>query len=195
MSRSIQLFIKRLIDVGVCLVLLVLGSPLLAVCAVVVKLSSPGPVFFVQTRVGRNEKPYRMIKFRTMTGAPDPQSMKWSAREEARITGAGHFLRDYGIDELPQLINIIKGDMSIIGPRSPLPQQVKMFPARYKKMFAMRPGVLSLAVIAGRRSVPIEKRYELHVQYVETWSLALDLKILWRSLFVVLRRESARDRL
>ncbi len=186
---------KRLFDLCVCTLLLVILFPLLVVCAVVVKLSSPGPVFFIQTRVGKNEKPYKMVKFRTMTGAPDPKILKWSAAEEARITKVGHFLRDYGIDELPQLINIIKGDMSIIGPRSPLPQQVKLFPPRFRKMFAMRPGVLSLAVIAGRRSVPIEKRYELHVQYVENWSLKMDLIILWRSLFVVLRRESARDNL
>jgi lipopolysaccharide/colanic/teichoic acid biosynthesis glycosyltransferase len=193
MSRNIQIFFKRLLDIVVCSILAFCGFPILLLLALLVKLSSTGPVFFVQDRIGRNEKSYRIIKFRTMVGQPDNKETRWTKSEEARITPIGRFMRDYGLDELPQLINILKGDMSIIGPRSPLPQQVKVFPARFKKMFDMRPGVLSLAAIEGRRSLSMEERYELHVQYVETWSLKLDLKILWRSLFVILRREAATE--
>ncbi len=195
MSHNIQLYIKRFFDIGVCLLIIIIGFPFFLLFGILVKLSSPGPVFFVQTRIGKNEKPYKIIKFRTMSGSPDKNAMRWTKSDEDRITRIGHFMRDFGFDELPQLFNILKGDMSIIGPRSPLPQQVEAFPSRFKKMFTMRPGVLSLAVIAGRRSLTMEQRYELHVQYVETWSLKLDFKILWRSLFVVLRRESATEKL
>jgi len=130
-----------------------------------------------------------------MVGQPDRNVTRWTKIDEARITSIGHFMRDYGLDELPQLLNIIKGDMSIVGPRSPLPQQVTAFPTHFKKMFRMRPGVLSLAAISGRRALTMEERYNLHVQYVETWTLKLDVKIMWRSLFVVFRREAATENL
>lgn len=195
MTRNIRLYIKRFFDIGFCSLILIIGFPFLVLFGILVKFSSPGPVFFVQTRIGKNEIPYQIIKFRTMVGRYDKNAKVWTKSEEERITRIGHFMRDYGLDELPQLINILKGDMSIIGPRPPLPQQVKEFSSRYKKMFKMRPGVLCLAGIAGRRSLTMEQRYESHVQYVETWSLKLDLKILWQSLFVVLRREDATDKL
>lgn len=194
MSHNIQLFIKMFFDIIVCSVLLIGSFPLLLLLALLVKLSSAGPVLFIQERMGKNEKPYKIIKFRTMVGQPDKHATCWNKSEEDRITPIGNFLRDFGLDELPQMFNIIKGDMSIIGPRTPLPQQMASLQPRLKKMFTMRPGVLSLAAIAGRRSLTMEQRYELHVQYVETWSLKLDLKILWRSIFVVLGRESAREK-
>lgn len=195
MWHNIQLFIKRLFDIIVCTVLLICSFPLLLLLALLVKLSSAGPVFFIQERIGRHEKPYKIIKFRTMVGQPDKHTTSWNKAEEYRITRTGHFMRDFGLDELPQLINILKGDMSIIGPRTPLPQQVIAFSTHLRKMFRMRPGVLSLAAISGRRSLTMEERYELHVKYVEMWSLKLDLKILWQSLFVVLQRESATENL
>lgn len=193
MARSMQLGLKRAFDVLVCSVLLLVGLPLLVVIGVLIKLTSPGGVFFVQVRIGLHGRPYQMIKFRTMTGQPDKEMTRWSKTDEARITPIGGFLRDYGLDELPQLINILKGDMSIIGPRPPLPAQAANFSPELRRMFDMRPGVLSLAGIEGRRSLPMEQRYALHVKYVDTWSLKLDLKILWRSLFVVLSKEAARE--
>ncbi len=195
MPRSLQLHIKRFFDIVVCGLLLVLGSPFLLILGLLVKWSSPGPVFFVQVRTGKDEAPYRMIKFRTMSGSPDENASIWTKSDELRITRIGRILRDFGLDELPQLLNILKGDMSIIGPRSPLPQQAAAFTPYLKKMFSMRPGVLSLAAIAGRRSLTMMERYALHVEYVETWSLKLDFKILWRSLFVVLKREAAAEKL
>ncbi len=193
MLLQIQLGLKRICDVLICGLLLIVASPMLIILALLIKLSSPGPVFFVQERMGRWERSFRIYKFRTMTGQPNPHDTRWTKAEEARITPVGSFMRDYGLDELPQLVNILKGDMSIIGPRPPLPSQVTEFSPQLRKMFRMRPGVLSLAAIAGRRSLPMEERYKLHVTYVENWSLALDLKILWQSLFVVLGKESARD--
>jgi lipopolysaccharide/colanic/teichoic acid biosynthesis glycosyltransferase len=191
--RQLQLAIKRSFDVVSCTAILLVGWPLFALLAVLVRLSSPGPVLFMQERMGLHEKPYKMLKYRTMSGQPDVASTKWSSADEARVTKVGRFLRDYGLDELPQTINILKGDMSIIGPRPPLPQQVIAFTPRQRRMFEMRPGVLSLAAIEGRRSLPMEKRYELHVKYVETWSIQLDAKILWRGLLVVLGKEGASE--
>ena len=190
---SIQLAIKRLFDIVICSIVLVLGAPIYLVIAMLVQLSSPGPIFFVQDRVGLNGQVFRMYKFRTMVGEPDESIVVWSQSDEERITGVGRFLRDYGLDELPQAVNILKGDMSIVGPRPPLPSQVERYSDYQKIMFKMRPGVFSLAAVRGRRSIPTEERIELHVRYVENWSLGLDAKILWRGLLVVLGREDASE--
>jgi sugar transferase EpsL len=192
--RRLQLGIKRLFDVWVSLLVLILGLPLFAFLALLVKVSSPGPVFFVQERVGKDGRPFRIYKFRSMTVAsPGYQPTRWNAAEEARITPIGGFLRDYGLDELPQAINILKGDMSVVGPRPRLPVQVRDYDERQHKVFQMRPGIVCLSVFQGRRSIPVETRVELQVQYVETWSLWLDLVILVRTIPVVLGRKDARD--
>jgi len=192
--HRLQLGIKRLFDVLVSLLVLILGLPLFAILAVLVRLSSPGPVFFVQERAGKDGRPFRIYKFRTMTVAPPGyQTTRWNAAEEARITPIGGFLRDYGLDELPQAINILKGDMSVVGPRPRLPMQVRDYDERQRKVFQMRPGIVCLSAFQGRRSIPVEARIELQVQYVETWSLWLDLVILARTIPVVLGRKDARD--
>jgi sugar transferase EpsL len=192
--RRLQLALKRFLDILLSLVVLLLSWPVLLLIAVLVKLSSPGPVFFVQARAGLGQKPFPMLKFRTMAEASSKQQATvWTAAEEARITPLGRFLRDYGLDELPQLLNILRGDMSIVGPRPPLPVQVESYTERQRKMFQMRPGVLSLAAVEGRRALPVERRIELHVRYVEAWSLGLDFRILWRALFVVLGRQDASE--
>jgi lipopolysaccharide/colanic/teichoic acid biosynthesis glycosyltransferase len=191
---QLQMSIKRLFDIVLCLFILILTFPLFMLIALLVRFSSPGSIFFVQERVGRGEKTFYMIKFRTMIDslAKEPV-MVWTEAEEARITPIGRFLRDYGLDELPQVLNILKGNMSIVGPRPPLPAQVENYTEYQRQVFQMRPGVLSLAAVEGRRSIPMEKRIELHVKYVEEWSLGLDLMILWRSLFVVLSRQAASE--
>lgn len=190
---TIQLAIKRLFDVIGCLVVLIVGAPVYLVIAVLVKLSSPGPILFVQDRVGLKGRVFRTYKFRTMVGAPDESSVVWSQSDEERITRVGRFLRDYGLDELPQAVNILKGDMSIVGPRPPLPSQVESYSEHQKTMFRMRPGVFSLAAVRGRRSIPVEERIELHVRYVADWSLGLDAMILCKGLLVVLGRENASE--
>jgi lipopolysaccharide/colanic/teichoic acid biosynthesis glycosyltransferase len=193
-ARRAQLALKRLADVVLCLIISILALPFMAAIALSVRLSSPGPIFFVQERVGLRLRTFKMIKFRTMAVRPAlEQATAWTAAEEARITPVGRLLRDYGLDELPQILSILKGDMSIVGPRPPLPAQVKDYTERQHRMFEMRPGVLSLAAIMGRRSLTTEQRIELHVRYVQEWSLRLDLLILWRALFVVLGRQDASE--
>ena len=193
--RSWQLGIKRLADVVVSLAVLVLGWPLFLLVAVLVRLSSPGPVLFIQERVGKEEKPFRLVKFRSMLVSEEEDAETgWTEAHEARITPIGRLLRDYGLDELSQAWNILKGEMSIIGPRPPLPAQVESFTERQRKMFLMRPGLLSLPGFKGRRSLPMEERIELHVQYVEHWSLLLDFVILLRCIPVILRRQNVDER-
>jgi len=189
-----QLVLKRFFDTIICSLVLVLGFPVFGLIALLVKLSSPGPVFFVQERVGLGGKTFRMIKFRTMTDKPISEPVTvWTEAEEARITRIGRFLRDYALDELPEVLNILKGDMSIIGPRPPLPAQVQDYTERERQVFRMRPGMLSWAFVEGRRSIPMEQRIEHHVWYVENWSLWLDVLIFWRGLLVLLKREGASE--
>ena len=193
--RALQLVLKRLLDVAASLAVLLLGLPLFVLIAILVKLSSPGPVLFIQERVGRGGRPFRLLKFRSMAlPPPGYQPSGWSEAEEARVTRIGRFLRSYGLDELPQAVNILKGDMSIVGPRPPLPSAAERYSARQRKVFDVRPGVVALAAIKGRRAISMEERIELHVQYVERWSLWLDLQILIRSIGVILRREGAVER-
>ena len=188
-----QLVAKRLLDVLACSVVLVVLLPFLAFLALVVKLSSSGPVLFVQERIGMNGRPFRMVKFRTMTGAPRHNQTAWTEAEESRITPAGRLLRAYGLDELPQLLNIIKGDMSIIGPRAPLPAQAENFSDFERRMLRMRPGVTGLAAVRGRYSLSPEQRRKLNVEYVGRWSLGLDLRILLRTVVIVLGRRNAAE--
>lgn len=193
-TRNLRLALKRTMDVVLSLLVLVIGLPPFLAIGVLVKLSSPGPVLFVQERVGKGGRTFPMYKFRSMTVAPPGhQPGLWSEEEKARVTRVGRVLRDYGLDELPQALNILKGDMSIVGPRPPLPSRVNGYTERQRKVFQMRPGVLALAAIKGRRSIPVEDRVELHVQYVESWSLRLDLHILLRSIGVVLRRQGVSE--
>ena len=192
--KNCQLALKRLFDLIVCTGALVVLLPVMLIISIVVKLSSQGPVLFVQERVGKDERLFRILKFRTMLQTVDVKiPPAWSRSDELRTTRAGRFLRDYGLDELPQLINIIRGDMSVIGPRPPLPALAAQFTENQRIMFRMRPGVLSLAAVEGRRSIPMSQRIDKHVLYVENWSLCLDAGILWRSLFVVLSRRDASE--
>jgi lipopolysaccharide/colanic/teichoic acid biosynthesis glycosyltransferase len=188
--------IKRAFDVVSCSAIALAVAPAFPLLAAMVKYRSPGPMFFVQQRTGLHGRPFSMYKLRTMS-APPPghDATKWTNADEERITPFGRFFRDYGIDELPQILNIIKGDMSVIGPRPPLPAQAAQYTDEQKRMFNVRPGVLSLAAIHGRRSISAERRIELHVEYADRWSLALDCEILWKSLFVVLGRENATEKL
>lgn len=178
--------IKRIIDIVGSMVLIVLTSPVMLIAAIGVRLSSPGPILFRQERVGRDKKPFLMYKFRSMriTGTEDTG---WSTNEDPRKTKFGSFIRKYSIDELPQFFNVLKGDMSLIGPRPEVPFHVNHFKEEiplYLVRQQVRPGITGWAQVHGLRGdTSIEKRVEYDIWYIENWSLWLDIKILFMTAF------------
>jgi undecaprenyl phosphate N,N'-diacetylbacillosamine 1-phosphate transferase len=184
------MFWKRLFDFAVALVLLLLLSPLLLLIALLIKLTSRGPVFFLQERAGRYGQAFTIYKFRTMVvGAEKIGDGFYTGANDARITRIGSFLRAWSLDELPQLFNILKGDMSIIGPRPTLMYQIEEYDDFQKKRLLARPGVTGWAQVNGRNSLTWPERIKLDVWYVENWSFWLDLKILFKTVGVVFKRD------
>lgn len=162
-------------------------SFLFALIALAVGLDGRGPVFFRQMRVGRGGKPFRVWKFRTMI--PDAQSVGLKhtvAADDDRITRVGKVLRNFGLDELPQLFNVLTGEMSLVGPRPTLAYQVEAYSDFQRRRLEIRPGITSLAVVSGRNALSWEERIKLDVWYIDHWSLGLDLSILFRTLWKVL---------
>jgi lipopolysaccharide/colanic/teichoic acid biosynthesis glycosyltransferase len=173
--------IKRAMDVGGSLALLAVGWPVLAVAAVLVRRSGPGPILFRQERAGRDMKPFTMLKFRTMRTDADPFAASPREAADPRLTPIGRRLRETSLDELPQLWNILRGDMSLVGPRPLYMEQARAFTERQRRRLEVRPGMTGLAQIQGRGDVPHEEKLELDVQYVERAGLWLDLAILMNS--------------
>mgnify|MGYP001025135586 CR=1 FL=1 len=187
MSSKVQLILKRSIDILISLIgLILLGVPF-AVAALVIKLDSKGPVFFRQERVGKDGKLFKVWKFRTMIGEAIKHGLGFNvAQDDPRITRVGRALRHWGIDELPQLINVLTGKMSLVGPRPTLQYQVEHYNDFQRRRLKMKPGITSLAVVSGRNALTWEERIKLDVWYVESRSLGLDLKILLKTLWVIL---------
>lgn len=182
--------IKNLFDRMGAVFLLILLAPLFVIIAFFIKIDSSGSVFFVQERIGLYEKPFNIYKFRTMI--PDAINMKLGIHtheKDPRITRVGQYLRRTSLDELPQLINILKGEMSFIGPRPTVAYQVKAYNEFQMKRLLMKPGVTGLAQINGRNSIPWSKRIEYDVQYIENWSFILDLKIFIKTFAVILKSD------
>lgn len=198
-----QLFTKRLLDICGSAALLLALAPIFAIVALCVKLDSTGPVFYRQERVGLNKRRFRLVKFRTMVeGAEYQQQMLESLNEAAgpvfkikadpRITRIGRFLRRYSIDELPQLFNVLKGEMSLVGPR-PLPvRDVERIDAHWhKRRFSVKPGVTCLWQVNGRSHVSFNDWVRMDLEYIDQWSLGLDMKILMKTVPVVLKGSGA----
>ena len=194
---------KRVLDVAGSLVLLILLAPLFLVAAVAIKFTSPGPLFFVQERVGIGKRRFRLVKFRTMVADAESQQLTLESRNEVggpvfkirqdpRITPLGRLLRKTSIDELPQLINVLKGEMSLVGPR-PLPvRDYNGFDQDWhRRRFSVRPGITCLWQVNGRNGIPFDRWMELDLQYIDQWSLWLDLKILAKTVPAVLKRTGA----
>lgn len=182
-------FVKRFLDITVALVaLIVLCLPLLAV-ALLIKVTSPGPVLFRQTRLGKDGREFQIYKFRSMcVGAEQMGTGVYSGKGDARVTKIGKILRATSIDELPQLLNILKGEMSFIGPRPPLtyhPWPISDYSSEQLRMFAVRPGITGWAQVNGRKDVEWNRRIQLNVWYVEHMSLWLDIKILFLTVYKV----------
>jgi lipopolysaccharide/colanic/teichoic acid biosynthesis glycosyltransferase len=166
--------------------LALLALPFAAI-ALAIKLDDRGPVFFRQIRIGRGGKPFRVWKFRTMSVMEvSPEGPDLLSRSDPRITRVGRLLRNLGLDELPQLLNVLAGNMSLVGPRPTLAYQVDRYDASQRRRLELRPGITSLAVVAGRNALSWNERIELDVWYIDHWSLGLDLKILLRTLWCVL---------
>lgn len=182
--------VKRLIDVVLAFVALVVLSPIMLVTAAAVKLDSKGPVLFRQQRLGLHGEPFTIYKFRSMTdGAEHTGSGVYSEQGDPRVTKVGKVIRATSVDELPQLINILKGDMSIVGPRPPLtyhPWPIEEYTEAQRHMFDVRPGVTGWAQVNGRKGVEWHKRIEMNVWYTEHISFWLDVKIVFMTVFKVL---------
>jgi undecaprenyl phosphate N,N'-diacetylbacillosamine 1-phosphate transferase len=187
-SRKIQFFIKSVIDVIAAAVGLVLLSPLFVLIAVAIKLTSKGPVFFGQDRVGINGRIFKLHKFRTMVvGAENIGTGLSVAGNDARITKVGAILRKTSLDELPQLFNVLKGDISLVGPRPTVPEHLAYYGDFESRRLEVRPGITGLATVNGRASIPWSLRIKYDVEYVDNFSLWLDLKILFKTVWIVLR--------
>ena len=194
--RKINLFLKRVIDLlGGTVGLILLAIPFLII-AIKIKRDSPGPVFFKQERLGKNGVPFFIIKFRTMVVNAEHIGTGLRVKNDTddRITKIGHFLRKTSLDELPQLINVWKGDMSLVGPRPPVTYHpykgYECYPENRKKRFEMRPGMTGLAQVEVRNSVGWDERMVYDVRYVEQFNIVLDIRILLKTVKRVLKSDS-----
>ena len=201
---------KTIFDAIVSLILLVLLSPVFLVLIILQKILNPGPVFYISRRLSQFSQPVRLIKFRSMSpkyGKKDAaDEFRAMGREDLaleyeknrkvtndpRITGFGKFLRDTSLDELPQLLNVLHGDLSLVGPRPILPQEAKFSPARTALLHSVKSGVTGLWQVSGRSNLTFEERIELELFYAQNWSFWLDIKILFKTLAVVFRRTGAK---
>jgi exopolysaccharide biosynthesis polyprenyl glycosylphosphotransferase len=195
-------FLKRGVDVAFSLVVLILFAPLMGLLALIIKLDSPGPVLFRQERVGKGGRSFTLFKFRSMTtGAEEQKDLLrdlneangpiFKIKEDPRVTRLGRLLRRLSLDELPQFYNVLRGDMSLIGPRPPIPEEVAQYQPWHKRRLEVAPGITGLWQVSGRSELPFDEMALLDIYYVEQWSPALDLKILLRTIPTVLFGDGA----
>ena len=178
---------KRFVDITGSIISLVLLSPVLLVVWAMIRRDMGSPVLFHQTRPGLNEQPFRMVKFRTMRDANDSNGNPLPDSE--RLTNFGHFLRASSLDELPELWNVLKGDMSLVGPRPLLMEYLPLYSPEQARRHEVRPGVTGWAQINGRNSVSWNEKFQLDVWYVENRNFRLDLKIIWLTIRKVVKRD------
>ncbi len=183
-------FFKRFFDIIISLFGIIVALIPMLVIAIAIKIDSKGPVIFKQERIGKKGKVFKILKFRSMcVGAEKTGSGVYSGKGDARVTKVGKFIRATSLDELPQFFNLLKGDMSLIGPRPPLtyhPWPLDKYTEEQRRMFEVRPGITGWAQVNGRKEVEWNKRIELNVWYVDHVSLWLDIKILFKTVFKVL---------
>lgn len=184
-----MLALKRFFDIAVATAVLILSAPLTCLIALLIVIDDGWPVLFVQERVGRGGRRFRCLKFRTMkVGTAALGGGLNVSADDARLTAVGRRLRDWTLDEIPQLINVVKGEMSIVGPRPWVKEQAAYCSPAEKRRFDMRPGMAGWAWIHGRNHLPFDERIRLDVWYVEHWSLWLDLRILAKAFVLLFRR-------
>src|SRR5207244_2295562 len=196
-SNETQLAAKRLLDVGVSLLLLTLATPIIVLAAIAIKLTSPGSVLFKQERIGLNGRIFTLYKFRTMTENASQRREEvnhlnqmtgpvFKAAADPRVTTVGRILRKFSLDELPQLWNVLRGDMSLVGPRPPIPEEVRSYHRWQRRRLSMKPGLTCLWQVNGRNNVDFDRWMQMDLQYIDNWSPSLDLKILLRTIPAVL---------
>ena len=202
-SNETQLAFKRLLDVGIAVLLLALTFPVILIAALAIKLSSPGSVVFKQKRIGLNGRMFTLYKFRTMIEDAHDRREEFAhlnemngpafkAKNDPRVTPVGRWLRKFSLDELPQLWNVLKGDMSLVGPRPPIPEEVESYHRWHRRRLSMKPGLTCLWQISGRNDIADFDRWmQLDLQYIDNWSPSLDLKILLRTIPAVLSGKGA----
>jgi exopolysaccharide biosynthesis polyprenyl glycosylphosphotransferase len=201
-TNQLHLFAKRLLDVGVAVAVLVLALPVIAVIALAIKVSSGGSVLFRQTRCGLNGRSFTLYKFRTMVEGAEQRRRElehlnemdgpvFKLRRDPRVTAFGRFLRKFSLDELPQLWNVLRGDMSLVGPRPPIPEEVAKYQRWQRRRLSMKPGLTCLWQISGRNEVDFDRWIQLDLEYIDSWSPMLDLKILLKTIPVVLSGRGA----
>jgi len=196
-AKEWQLFLKRGMDIAFSLFFLMLASPIYLITALAIKINSRGPIFFSQVRCGVNGRKFTLYKFRSMVvGAEMKKKLLekmnemdgpvFKIRYDPRITRVGRIIRKLSVDELPQLINVLKGDMSIVGPRPPLPIEVEMYELWQRRRLSFKPGITCVWQVSGRNNVNFDRWMEMDLEYIDNWSLWLDIKILIKTFFVVL---------
>jgi lipopolysaccharide/colanic/teichoic acid biosynthesis glycosyltransferase len=194
--------IKRAMDIAVSALAVLILAPLLLAVAILVKVTSRGPIFYVQQRVGRGGMPFRMVKFRSMyLDAHDRrdehvddnihQGPIFKIRDDPRVTSVGRVIRRLSIDELPQLFNVLKGDMSLVGPRPPLPEEFLDYTDRERQRLLVKPGVTCIWQVSGRSDLDFHTWVDMDLEYIETWNLRLDLKLLAKTLPAVITGRGA----
>ena len=182
-----KLFIKRTLDILLSFVILVVCSPILIITFILLTIANEGEAFFIQKRPGQHARIFKIIKFKSMNDKKGPDGKLLPDSE--RITKVGQFVRKSSLDEIPQLFNVLKGDMSLIGPRPLLIQYLPLYSKEQSKRHNVRPGITGWAQVNGRNTVPWPRRFELDVWYVNNISFLLDFKILWLTFLKVLKRD------
>ncbi|MGK2939043.1 MAG: sugar transferase [Solirubrobacteraceae bacterium] len=178
--------LRRLFDIAVAGSALLLAAPVLLVAIIAIRLESPGHPIYRQRRIGRDGRPFDVMKLRTMVDGAEQMGAGLAVDEgDTRITKIGAFLRRTSIDELPNLVNVLRGDMAIVGPRPTVPVQVEQYTERQRGRLAIRPGITGWAQVNGRATLPWDERIELDLWYIEHRSLRLDVQILWRTVRMV----------
>ncbi|PKL50540.1 MAG: sugar transferase [Planctomycetes bacterium HGW-Planctomycetes-1] len=183
-------FIKRLVDILLCLPAIIVLLPVFAVIIIAIKRDSKGQAIFEQPRAGKDGKPFTFYKFRTMRVDVDPFGASPKSGQDPRLTKTGIFLREYSLDELPQLFNVLKGNMSLVGPRPLYMEQIAEWDDEQKKRLFVKPGLTGLAQICGRGELTREEKLAFDVEYIRSASLLLDFKIIFLTLWQVLTRKS-----
>ncbi len=188
-------FFKRFLDIVISLFALIILSPIILIIAILIKVTSKGKVFFLQERLGKDGKVFKIIKFRTMVENAEKigEGLRVSSENDSRITKIGKILRKTSLDELPQLINVLKGDMSLIGPRPPVtyhPHKYEEYSEEQKKRFLVRPGITGLAQAKVRANLPWDKRIEYDIEYVNNITFLIDIKIIFLTVKTILKKEN-----